>query len=43
MGLPKEQTHEIIMQLVREKLIEDQEQENKQYRFCPHCGEKLSE
>lgn len=42
-GLPKEQTHEIIMQLVREKLIEDQEQEKKQYRFCPHCGEKLSE
>ncbi|QHH96670.1 ion transporter [Acinetobacter dispersus] len=42
-GLPKEQTHEIIMQLVREKLLEDQEQEKKQYRFCPHCGEKLSE
>lgn len=42
-GLPKEQTHEIIMQLVREKLLEDQEQEKKNYRFCPHCGEKLSE
>ena len=42
-GLPKEQTHEIIMQLVREKLLEDQEQEKKHYRFCPHCGEKLTE
>ncbi|EXB27307.1 ion transport family protein [Acinetobacter baumannii 1437282] len=42
-GLPKEQTHEIIMQLVREKLLEDQEQEKKHYRFCPHCGEKLPE
>ncbi|WP_038343785.1 ion transporter [Acinetobacter sp. A47] len=42
-GLPKEQTHEIIMQLVREKLIEDQEQQKKHYRFCPHCGEKLPE
>jgi voltage-gated potassium channel len=42
-GLPKEQTHEIIIQLVREKLLEDQELEKKHYRFCPHCGEKLSE
>lgn len=42
-GLPKEQTHEIIMQLFREKLLEEQEQEKKRYRFCPHCGEKLSE
>ncbi|EOR07937.1 ion transporter [Acinetobacter sp. ANC 3926] len=42
-GLPKEQTHEIIMQLVREKLLEDQEQEKKLCRYCPHCGEKLPE
>lgn len=42
-GLPKEQTHEIIMQLFREKLLEEQEQEKRRYRFCPHCGEKLSE
>lgn len=44
-GLPKEQTHEIIMQLVKEKLLEEQEQANqqKQKTYCPHCGEKLSE
>ncbi|USA54804.1 ion transporter [Acinetobacter sp. C32I] len=42
-GLPKEQTHEIIMQLIREKLLEDQEQEKKLCRYCPHCGEKLPE
>ena len=42
-GLPKEQTHEIIIQLVREKLLESQEQEKKKYHYCPHCGEKLSE
>ena len=30
MGLPKEQTHEIIIQLVREKLLEDQQQEKKE-------------
>ncbi|MDM1021110.1 ion transporter [Acinetobacter sp. VNK23] len=42
-GLPKEQTHEIIMQLVREKLLADQEQEKRKYSYCPHCGEKLSD
>ena len=42
-GLPKEQTREIIIQLVREKLLEDQQQEKKKYHYCPHCGEKLSE
>ncbi|WP_368571159.1 ion transporter [Acinetobacter haemolyticus] len=44
-GLPKEQTHEIIMQLVKEKILEDQEQatQHKAKSFCPHCGEKLSE
>ncbi len=44
-GLLKEQTHEIIMQLVKEKILEDQEQatQHKPKSFCPHCGEKLSE
>lgn len=28
-GLPKQQTHEIIMQLFREKLLEEQEQEKR--------------
>ncbi|RZF49699.1 ion transporter [Acinetobacter halotolerans] len=42
-GLPKELTHEIIMQLVKEKLLEEQENQQKQKKYCPHCGEKLSE
>lgn len=42
-GLPKEQSHEIIVQLLREQLLEEKEQQLHPYKFCPHCGEKLPE
>ena len=40
-GLRKEQIHEIQMQLIREQILEEKEQELKHYKYCPHCGEKL--
>jgi len=42
-GLSKEQTNEVIMQLIREKDLEEQEQQKKAFKYCPHCGEKLPE
>lgn len=39
-GLSREQTHEIILQLIKEKHLDEQEQ-RKKYKYCPHCGEKL--
>lgn len=41
-GLRKEQTHEILMQLMREQSLEEKELEKKPYHYCPHCGEKLN-
>lgn len=40
-GLRKEQIHEIQMQLIREQILEEKEQQLKHYKYCPHCGEKL--
>ncbi|WP_130802723.1 ion transporter [Acinetobacter ihumii] len=42
-GLGKEQTHDVIMQLIREKDLEEKEQSQASFRYCPHCGEKLPE
>lgn len=42
-GLPKEQMHEIIIQLLREHVLEEQEQQNSKKHYCPYCGEKLPE
>lgn len=39
-GLPKQQTHEIIMQLFREKLLEEQEQEKKEISVLPTLWRK---
>lgn len=39
-GLSREQTHEIILQLIKEQQLDEQEQ-RKKYKYCPHCGEKL--
>ncbi len=39
-GLNKELAHQVIVQMIREKSIEEQE---KKYNYCPHCGEKLFE
>ncbi|MHA3054270.1 ion transporter [Acinetobacter sp. ANC 4633] len=40
-GLRKEQIHEILVQLMREQVLEEQERELKHYKYCPHCGGKL--
>ncbi len=42
-GLPKEQMHEIIVQLMREHLLEGQEKKQEKKHYCPYCGENLSE
>ena len=42
-GLTKEQTHDIILQLIREQKEESLRQEREQYAYCPHCGKKLPE
>lgn len=40
-GLTAEQTHDIVLQLLREQKEEALEQEKSNYCFCPHCGNKL--
>ena len=40
-GLTAEQTHDIVLQLLREQKEEELEQEKSNYCFCPHCGNKL--
>jgi len=40
-GLTKEQTHDIILQLIREQKEESLRQEREQYAYCPHCGKKV--
>ncbi|AYA04337.1 ion transporter [Acinetobacter sp. WCHAc010034] len=42
-GLTTEQTHDIILQLIREQREEALKQEREQYAYCPHCGKKLPE
>ena len=42
-GLTKEQTDDIILQLIREQKEESLRQEREQYAYCPHCGKKLPE
>ena len=42
-GLTREQTHDIILQLIREQREEALKQEREQYAYCPHCGKKLPE
>ena len=42
-GLPKEQMHEIMIQYIRERELEQREQHSPQKHYCPHCGGKLSE
>ncbi|PRD29864.1 UNVERIFIED_CONTAM: yjdF [Trichonephila clavipes] len=37
-GLPKEQMHEIIVQLMREHLLEGQEKKQEKKHYCPYCG-----
>lgn len=40
-GLSKEQAQDIILQVLREQSLEKREQQLKDYRYCPHCGESL--
>ncbi|MGV0885917.1 ion transporter [Acinetobacter venetianus] len=42
-GLPKEQMHEIIVQLMREHLLEEQDKKQGKKHYCPYCGENLAE
>lgn len=40
-GLTKEQTQDILLQLIHEMKEEELEKKKNQYCFCPHCGNKL--
>jgi len=42
-GLTKEQTQDILLQLMREQREEALKQERDLYEYCPHCGKKLPE
>ncbi|AXY56953.1 ion transporter [Acinetobacter chinensis] len=42
-GLSKEQTQDIVLQLIRERKEKQLEREKNKYCFCPHCGHKLPE
>lgn len=42
-GLNKEQTQNILLQLMCEQREEALKQEREQYEYCPHCGKKLPE
>ena len=42
-GLTTEQTQDILLQLIRERREEELRLEQEPYKYCPHCGEKLSE
>lgn len=41
-GLPKEQAHNLIVQIMREKVLE-QEESVREKCYCPHCGGKLTD
>ncbi|WP_445115894.1 ion transporter [Acinetobacter sp. WZC-1] len=40
-GLTSEQTHDILLQLIREQKEYELEQQQHKYCYCPHCGKKL--
>lgn len=40
-GLNKEQTRDVLMELIHEHQQEEIEQQKNKYFFCPHCGHKL--
>ncbi|SST05780.1 VIC family potassium channel protein [Acinetobacter baumannii] len=42
-GLPKEQAHNLIIQIMREKVLEEKEAVREKKCYCPHCGEKLTD
>ena len=42
-GLPKEQAHNLIIQIMREKVLEEKEVEREKKCYCPHCGGKLTD
>ncbi len=42
-GLPKEQAHNLIIQIMREKVLEEEEFVREKKCYCPHCGGKLTD
>jgi len=42
-GLPKEQAHNLIIQIMREKVLEEEESVRERKCYCPHCGGKLTD
>ncbi|SPL71253.1 potassium channel family protein [Acinetobacter stercoris] len=42
-GLTPDQTHDILLQLIRDKREAELKKEREEYCFCPHCGKKLPE
>lgn len=42
-GLPKEQAHNLIIQIMREKVLEEEESVREKKCYCPHCGGKLTD
>lgn len=42
-GLPKEQAHNLIIQIMREKVLEEEESVRDTKCYCPHCGGKLTD
>ncbi|MGR2824518.1 ion transporter [Acinetobacter sp. 1124_18A] len=42
-GLPKEQAHNLIVQIMREKVLEQEESVRERKCYCPHCGGKLTD
>ncbi|TDM65200.1 ion transporter [Acinetobacter pittii] len=42
-GLPKEQAHNLIIQIMREKVLEEEESIREKKCYCPHCGGKLTD
>jgi voltage-gated potassium channel len=42
-GLPKEQAHNLIIQIMREKVLEEEESVRETKCYCPHCGGKLTD
>ncbi|NUF12610.1 ion transporter [Acinetobacter oleivorans] len=42
-GLPKEQAHNLIIQIMREKVLEEEESAREKKCYCPHCGGKLTD
>ena len=42
-GLPKEQAHNLIIQIMREKVLEEEESARERKCYCPHCGGKLTD